>query len=80
MSYLLCYAVSLTAPPPLQYLNPASLKDPAIHDDQDYRTLEHSMDRVGLSATEKADLYRVIAAVLHLGNICFEENHKDRKG
>lgn len=38
------------------------------------------MDKIGLSSEEKADLYRVTAAVLHLGNIAFEENHKDKKG
>ena len=63
-----------------QYLNPASLKDPSIHDLEDYHVLEHSMNKIGLSSTEKADLYRVTAAVLHLGNICFEENTKDKKG
>ncbi len=38
------------------------------------------MDKIGLSSSEKADLFRVVAAVLHLGNITFEENHKDKKG
>lgn len=38
------------------------------------------MDKIGLSAAEKADLFRVVAAVLHLGNIAFEENLKDKKG
>jgi len=38
------------------------------------------MDKIGLSAQEKADLYRVVAAVLHLGNITFEDNAGDKKG
>lgn len=38
------------------------------------------MDKIGLSAAEKSDLFRVTAAVLHLGNICFEDNSKDKKG
>ena len=38
------------------------------------------MDRVGLSGEEKADIFRVVAAVLHLGNISFEENSRDKKG
>ena len=38
------------------------------------------MDCIGLSAAEKADLFRVVAAVLHLGNITFEENTRDKKG
>ena len=64
----------------LQYLNPASLHDPTLQDAEGYRVLEQSMDKIGLSNVEKADLFRVVAAVLHLGNITFEENLKDKKG
>ena len=63
-----------------QYLNPASLHDPSLQDAEGYRVLEQSMDKIGLSASEKADLFRVVAAVLHLGNITFEENLNDKKG
>jgi len=38
------------------------------------------MDQVGLSMEEKYNLFQVVAAVLHLGNITFEENTSDRKG
>ena len=38
------------------------------------------MDHVGLSGEEKADIFRVVASVLHLGNIAFEENSRDKKG
>ena len=38
------------------------------------------MDCVGLSSEERADLFRVVAAVLHLGNISFDENTSDKKG
>ncbi len=38
------------------------------------------MDKIGLSNAEKANLFQVVAAVLHLGNITFEENLKDKKG
>ena len=72
-----CTVISLF---PMQYLNPASLTDPSLQDAEGYRTLEQSMDRIGLSGSEKADLFRVVAAVLHLGNITFEENSKDKKG
>ncbi len=33
-----------------------------------------------MTGDEKADLFRVVAAVLHLGNILFEEDGSDRKG
>ena len=35
--------------------------------------MDHAMDRVGFSTEEKNNIYRVIAAVLHLGNIAFQE-------
>ncbi len=38
------------------------------------------MDKIGLSEGEKSDLFRVVATVLHLGNITFEENVMDKKG
>ena len=38
------------------------------------------MDKIGLTQEEKADLFRVVAAVLHLGNVTFEENTNDKKG
>ena len=38
------------------------------------------MDCIGFSGQEKADIFRVVAAVLHLGNIKFEEETTDRKG
>lgn len=31
------------------------------------------MKKIGLDETEKLDLFRVVAGVLHLGNIDFEE-------
>ena len=75
---------SLPSPPspPLtrQYLNPASLHDPNLQDEEEFSHLTHSMDCIGLSPSEKADLFRVVAAVLHLGNVSFEENTKDKKG
>ena len=74
---MLTRAVSFFSP---QYLNPASLTDPAIHDAEEFKVLEQSMDHVGLSGEEKADIFRVVASVLHLGNIAFEENSRDKKG
>lgn len=32
-----------------------------------------AMKKIGLGDTEKLDLFRVVAGVLHLGNIDFEE-------
>ena len=42
--------------------------------------LDNAMNAVGLSSTDKSNIYRIAAAVLHLGNITFQESTKDKKG
>ena len=56
------------------------MKDPALHDVEEFKHLDQSMNCVGLSPQEKADLFRVVAAVLHLGNVTFEEETSNKKG
>jgi myosin VI len=38
------------------------------------------MDHIGLSAQDKINIYSTVAAVLHLGNINFEDDPKSTKG
>ena len=63
----------------LQYLK-TSPHDPELDDAADFKRMEQAMDAVGISIKTKMDIYRVVAAVLHLGNVNFEENIKDKKG
>ena len=35
---------------------------------------------VEITAEQKSNIYRIVAAVLHIGNINFQENTKDKKG
>ena len=63
-----------------QYLNPASLKDPAIIDVEDFKHLKLSTNPVGLNMEEKYNSLQIVAAVFHLGNITFEVNTADCKG
>ena len=42
--------------------------------------MSESMEKVGFSAEEKDNIFRIIAAVMHLGNIVFEEELEDKKG
>ena len=37
------------------------------------------MNKVGFSEEEKANIFKVVAAVLHIGNIAFEES-QDKDG
>ncbi|KAL0969389.1 hypothetical protein UPYG_G00226800 [Umbra pygmaea] len=50
-----------------------ALKDPLLDDLGDFNRMCTAMKKIGLDDTEKLDLFRVVAGVLHLGNIDFEE-------
>lgn len=56
------------------YLKQGSIKDPNLDDKSDYRRMEESMNKVGFSEEEKANIFKVVAAVLHVGNIAFEDS------
>ncbi|XP_040284607.1 unconventional myosin-VI isoform X5 [Bufo bufo] len=56
-----------------EYLKHGSLKDPLLDDHGDFNRMCIAMKKIGLDDKEKLDLFRVVAGVLHLGNIDFEE-------
>ncbi|XP_042295769.1 unconventional myosin-VI isoform X3 [Sceloporus undulatus] len=56
-----------------EYLKLGSLKDPLLDDHGDFNRMCTAMKKIGLDDEEKLDLFRVVAGVLHLGNINFEE-------
>lgn len=56
------------------------LKDPILDDYEDFRQLDEALGRLGLSEVERTQIYSLVAAVLHLGNIRFEENPEDSNG
>ncbi|XP_058443591.1 myosin heavy chain 95F isoform X2 [Malaya genurostris] len=62
------------------HLSRGSLKDPILDDYNDFQDLDQALARLGLSDVQKFQIYGLVAAVLHLGNICFEENPEDAKG
>ena len=57
----------------VQHLKLGALKDPLLDDQGDFNRMCVAMKKIGLNDTEKLDLFRVVAGVLHLGNIDFEE-------
>uniref|UniRef100_A0A668UVJ2 Unconventional myosin-VI n=1 Tax=Oreochromis aureus TaxID=47969 RepID=A0A668UVJ2_OREAU len=60
--------------PEVQYHTKSGpLKDPLLDDHGDFARMCVAMKKIGLDDTEKLDLFRVVAGVLHLGNIDFEE-------
>lgn len=56
------------------------LKDPILDDYDDFQQLDQALSRLGLSDSTKLELYALVAAVLHLGNVTFEENPEDVRG
>lgn len=56
------------------------LKDPILDDYDDFQQLDQALSRLGLTESTKFEIYALVAAVLHLGNITFEENPEDVRG
>ncbi|XP_077366069.1 unconventional myosin-VI-like isoform X3 [Festucalex cinctus] len=56
-----------------EHLKAGPLKDPLLDDHADFQRMLVAMKKIGLDDAEKLDLFRVVAGVLHLGNIDFEE-------
>ncbi|XP_026680288.1 myosin heavy chain 95F [Diaphorina citri] len=56
------------------------LRDPMLDDVEDFKNMDQALGRLGLTELERYELYSMVAAVLHLGNISFEENLEESKG
>ncbi|XP_022685723.1 unconventional myosin-VI-like [Varroa jacobsoni] len=56
------------------------LKDPVLDDSEDFKRLDKSLELIGLDKQQRYYVYGVVASVLHLGNVQFEENPDDKKG
>ncbi|XP_071114044.1 unconventional myosin-VI-like isoform X1 [Haliotis cracherodii] len=63
-----------------QYLKLGSLNDPILDDVRDFTVCSEAMTKMGITDADKNNIFRLVAAVLHLGNITFEENQDDTKG
>ncbi|KAK7866674.1 hypothetical protein R5R35_006058 [Gryllus longicercus] len=57
-----------------------SLRDPLLDDVEDFKAMDEALGRLGMSENERLDVYSTVAAVLHLGNVAFEDNPEDSKG
>ncbi|KAG0062091.1 hypothetical protein BGZ90_003259, partial [Linnemannia elongata] len=51
---------------------------PGVDDGEDYQLLLESMDVMGFTKQEQHNLFRVIAAILHLGNISVTQDRSDQ--
>jgi myosin-6 len=62
------------------YLKQGSLRDPVLDDVNDFAVCDTAMKHLGFGDQERMGTYSLVAAILHLGNIAFEENSEDNKG
>jgi len=51
-----------------------------MDDVNDFKLTDDAMTHMGMTDSDKLAIYTIIAGVLHLGNIAFEENLDDTKG
>ncbi|PWA22596.1 hypothetical protein CCH79_00015149 [Gambusia affinis] len=63
-----------------EHVKLGALRDPLLDDLGDFNRMCVAMKKIGLNDTEKLDLFRVVAGVLHLGNIDFEETGSSSGG
>ncbi|KAK4573007.1 hypothetical protein RGQ29_031110 [Quercus rubra] len=64
-------------PKSLHYLNQSNCYElVGVSDAHDYLTTKRAMDIVGISQKEQDAIFRVVAAILHLGNIDFAEGEE----
>uniref|UniRef100_A0A8B9LAS2 Unconventional myosin-VI n=1 Tax=Astyanax mexicanus TaxID=7994 RepID=A0A8B9LAS2_ASTMX len=60
-----------------EHMKAGPLKDPLLDDQGDFNRMVVAMKKIGLDDAEKLNLFRVVAGVLHLGNIDFEEKQQE---
>jgi myosin-6 len=58
----------------------SGLRDPQLDDVKDFAECDKAMDQIGLSLEDKMNIYLTVAAVLHIGNIEFEDDPESSKG
>ncbi|XP_077539631.1 myosin heavy chain 95F jaguar [Haemaphysalis longicornis] len=56
------------------------LRDPVIDDAKDFSNLDRALQLMGVTDEERLNIYVSVAAVLHLGNVTFEESPDDSRG
>ena len=51
-----------------------------LDDAKDFISMDKALSNLGITAQDRLSIYTTVAAVLHLGNITFEENPDDTRG
>ena len=61
-----------------EYLNRSRGSIDGVDDREEWRLLKTALDVVGFTQTEQLDLFRIVAAVLHIGNIEVTADRSDQ--
>ncbi|RWS30216.1 unconventional myosin-VI-like protein, partial [Leptotrombidium deliense] len=56
------------------------LSDPIVDDYNNFKSTDTALCHFGVTESERLQIYKVVAAVLHLGNVCFEDSPEDTRG
>jgi len=57
------------------YLNLSDcVKVDTINDANDFKVVSKAMDTLGFKAADKTNMWKIVSAILHLGNVTFEQN------
>ena len=63
-----------------QHLQEGYLSDSIVNDLAEFHAMDRALHHFGLNDSEKMIIYEIVAAILHLGNIQFEESPNDSHG
>jgi myosin heavy subunit len=64
----------------LQHLKLGAINDPVVDDVRDLRRLDDALNSINISQNDRNLIYSIVAAILHLGNIDFDETPNDAQG
>ena len=63
-----------------QHKKMGALKDKMLDDYKNFQSLDRDLGNIGVSEADRVSVYTAIAAILHLGNVCFEDDPDDNRG
>ncbi|XP_014677124.1 PREDICTED: unconventional myosin-VI-like [Priapulus caudatus] len=70
----------LGSPDQFHYLRQGCLRDPVLDDAADFGVTEDAMRQLGFRDDERRNIYAIVAGVLHLGNVSFEDDEHNSRG
>ncbi|KZV70119.1 hypothetical protein PENSPDRAFT_455680 [Peniophora sp. CONT] len=60
-----------------EYLNKSRREVDGINDYEEWTALKNALDTVGFSTSEQLDFFRIVASILHIGNISITSTRSD---